>query len=295
MSGAPTNPPAPPPEPIGTRDADGFYVGYLPAPQGVARFARRSAEFLAALAVVIAVATAAAQRPPGRGEFHAGEASRITVTAYASPVPLCLWQDGQGVARWLLVVGERKFGTPEAFERLPLGAPTEAQGVVIAARGEASPGCFEFAAAQTGGAAATSRSEGAQPVAATERALGRRTLRGQIIDPKCHFGAMKPGEGKVHRACAVRCLSGGIPAVMMVRERDEASAATPSAPGERFVFYILLDIRDELANGAVLQYVAENVEITGETSRLVAPDGGAVGDDSLRVLRFDPGTIKRLP
>lgn len=295
MSGSPNNPPETAPEPMSTRDADALYVGYLPAPRGVARFARRSAECLAAVAVVVALATAAAQRPQGRGEFHAGEASRTTVTAYLSPIPLCLWEDNHGVARWLLVVGERKFGAPEAFERVALGAPTEAVGIVIAAPDGSSPGCFEFATEQPGEAGASSRIEGAKPAAATERALGRRTLRGQIIDPKCHFGAMKPGEGKVHRACAVRCLSGGIPAVLMVRERDEAAAASTGAPGERVAFYTLLDTRGELANHAVLDHVAENVEITGEASRLVAPDGNVVGDDSLRVLRFDPGTIRRLP
>ena len=36
------------------------------------------------------------------------------------------------------------------------------------------------------------------------------TLTGEIIDPKCYFGAMNPGYGKVHLSCAVRCISGGI-------------------------------------------------------------------------------------
>jgi methionine sulfoxide reductase heme-binding subunit len=35
-------------------------------------------------------------------------------------------------------------------------------------------------------------------------------LNGEIVDPKCYFGAMNPGQGKTHLSCAVRCISGGI-------------------------------------------------------------------------------------
>ncbi|MCX8473199.1 MAG: ferric reductase-like transmembrane domain-containing protein [Sediminibacterium sp.] len=35
-------------------------------------------------------------------------------------------------------------------------------------------------------------------------------LSGEIIDPKCYFGVMNPGEGKPHKACATLCISGGI-------------------------------------------------------------------------------------
>ncbi|BDD04722.1 hypothetical protein [Aureibacter tunicatorum] len=47
--------------------------------------------------------------------------------------------------------------------------------------------------------------------------LGETTLEGEIIDPKCYFGVMKPGRGRIHRSCAVRCLSGGIPPVFLIR------------------------------------------------------------------------------
>ncbi len=32
---------------------------------------------------------------------------------------------------------------------------------------------------------------------------------------------MKPGEGKAHRSCAARCLSGGIPPVLKVKKEGE--------------------------------------------------------------------------
>jgi hypothetical protein len=36
-------------------------------------------------------------------------------------------------------------------------------------------------------------------------ALGSVRLRGEIVDSKCYLGVMNPGNGKVHRDCAVRC------------------------------------------------------------------------------------------
>jgi hypothetical protein len=43
---------------------------------------------------------------------------------------------------------------------------------------------------------------------------------GEIVDSKCYFGVMNPGRGKVHRDCAVRCIAGGIPPALLVRDRD---------------------------------------------------------------------------
>ncbi|MGQ0626682.1 MAG: hypothetical protein ACT4PL_01115 [Phycisphaerales bacterium] len=54
--------------------------------------------------------------------------------------------------------------------------------------------------------------------------LGEVTLDGEIADPKCFLGAMKPGSGLTHKACAVRCLSGGITPVLVVRDATEAWA-----------------------------------------------------------------------
>ena len=50
--------------------------------------------------------------------------------------------------------------------------------------------------------------------------LGRHRLRGEIIDSKCFLGAMRPGQGKVHKACATLCLMGGIPPMFAVYRED---------------------------------------------------------------------------
>lgn len=76
---------------------------------------------------------------------------------------------------------------------------------------------------------------------------------GEIIDPKCWFGAMKPGEGKVHKSCAIRCISGGIPPVLRIKQN------------EKYVYFILESVGDENINVSVLEFVGELVTVQGLT------------------------------
>jgi hypothetical protein len=46
------------------------------------------------------------------------------------------------------------------------------------------------------------------------------SLTGELVDSKCYLGVMRPGVGKVHRGCAVRCLAGGVPPALLVRGGD---------------------------------------------------------------------------
>lgn len=77
-------------------------------------------------------------------------------------------------------------------------------------------------------------------------------LRGEIIDPKCYIGAMNPGQGKTHRSCAIRCISGGIMPMLVYREQGK----------EKYV--VILGINREPINEKVLPFVAEPVQITGQ-------------------------------
>ena len=58
------------------------------------------------------------------------------------------------------------------------------------------------------------------------------TLEGEIADSKCALGAMNPGVFKPHRACAIACLSGGIPPVLIVRQPGGAAATHYLLVGE---------------------------------------------------------------
>jgi hypothetical protein len=100
-----------------------------------------------------------------------------------------------------------------------------------------------------------------------------RTLRGEIVDSKCYLGVMNPGEFKTHKACAIRCISGGIPPVLVVR--------TPGAAPQH---YLLVDGDGGAVNRRVLDHVAEPLEITGRVTR----EGESL------VLWADPGAYRRV-
>jgi hypothetical protein len=93
-------------------------------------------------------------------------------------------------------------------------------------------------------------------------------VRGEIVDSKCYGGVMNPGRGKVHRDCAVRCLSGGIPPVLV--SENEAGDTT---------LYLLVDFDgSQLPREKFLDRVAEPVEIAGHLinrgdSKILAVDG----------------------
>lgn len=85
--------------------------------------------------------------------------------------------------------------------------------------------------------------------------LGSVTLAGEILDTKCWFGAMRPSEGKVHKACASLCIRGGLPPAFFVKDRSGQSALMIMTDGGG-------SYGDDL-----LPLVAEPVEINAQVAR----------------------------
>lgn len=78
----------------------------------------------------------------------------------------------------------------------------------------------------------------------------------EIIDPKCYFGAMNPGEGKPHRSCAIRCISGGIMPVIKMND------------GKNNSYAVLAKYNQTKPNKEVLDFIAEPVSIKGTLKRI---------------------------
>jgi hypothetical protein len=116
-------------------------------------------------------------------------------------------------------------------------------------------------------------SDGAQGTDAPYQSLGRQTLIGEIVDSKCFLGVMNPGQLTPHRACAIRCLSGGVPPVLLVRPKDGPA-----------IYLLLVSADGKPVNHQVLDLVAEPVEISGEVER----------QGELLILSADPATYRRI-
>jgi hypothetical protein len=101
------------------------------------------------------------------------------------------------------------------------------------------------------------------------------TVTGEIVDSKCYLGVMNPGQGKVHRDCAARCLSGGIPPIFVTTD------------GREQFLLVGLDGR-ALGRDALREFVAEPITIRGDLlqqgeSRLLKIDARTLHHSADRV------------
>ncbi len=195
-----------------------FYVGYLAAPKRTLRVIAIVSAISAALAVVIAGMLPLAHRDPGDAVWEDGRAQRFTGVVIAKPYAMLHLIESAGsipAATTLLVVEMGKFGGGR--RAMPAeGKVATLTGFLLRRDGrlmiELEPG-DEAIAIGAGHANVPA-----------EAALGVVEITGEMVDSKCWLGAMKPGDGRVHRECAMRCISGGIPP-MLVSEGPDGSLA----------------------------------------------------------------------
>jgi hypothetical protein len=234
---------------------DPFYVGYLPLPERDRGFLRR---FLpAALAAIagLGLAIARGQKDPGDGQWALHQEISLEGTVTVNPYAVLYTQDA-GVARAVLLVEEGKFGAAERMKPLA-GGYVKIRGTLLHRDGR---NMLEIADSD-GAVQAVARRTATIPAVETQ---GVRTLRGEVIDPKCYLGAMKPGGGKTHKACAELCMAGGIPPMLAVWEKGHE------------VFYLLEHADGTAANQEAAPFAGETVRLTGEVEQ----------HDDLRVLRI---------
>jgi len=247
---------------------DELYVGYLKkAPPGIARFVRRSALSLLAAAPLLAAWLAAAQSPLGTGVFEYATPRPFDGIVRATPYPrLEIERPGRGAGEAearssypLVTLG--KHGAAELARGLD-GRRSRLEGSLIY-RG--SDTMVEVVAVRA------TRDERIEKLPEVD--FGTVTVRGEIVDSKCYLGVMKPGNGKPHRACAALCIRGGIPPLLVVRDRHGASR-----------HLLLVDASGRSVNDRVLDRVAEPLEITGRLRR----------EGPIWLLAADPAGYRRL-
>jgi hypothetical protein len=255
-----------------------FYVGYLPkAPHPLARFVRRIVVGLGLLAVVVALILIVGQMPFANSVFEFGKLRNFEGTIETRPYPALLVarpgatgqsQAGPGqtaeeaeYSRYLLVA-PGKHGADDLVDGLD-GKQVRLQGQLIYREGgtmvEIAPGSIRQLDTGSAGQAAM-------------RDLGAVTLAGEIVDSKCYLGVMNPGQGKVHRDCAARCLSGGIPPIFVTANGGEQLLLV-SADG------------NAVGRDALREFVAEPLTIQGELLQR--------GDS--RLLKIDPQELRHMP
>jgi hypothetical protein len=237
---------------------DEFYIGWEDrAPAKIGSHVRRSVLFLLLIGMVVASALAAAQRMIGSSVFEWGKVKEFSGIFQSQPYPHLLVQrpgtaGGQRPYSSYYLVKPFKFGFDPKVVRHLDGVTVSLKGTLIY-RGnqtmiEVVGNSIEPVKASDSGSA---KSEPPEPVS-----LGQQTLVGEIVDSKCYLGVMNPGQLTPHRGCAIRCISGGIPPVLLVRKKDGAP-----------LYFLLVSREGKPVNKEVLGMVAEPVQIAGEVVR----------------------------
>lgn len=252
-----------------TSSPDEFYVGYLPMPRRLGVFVRIVSMCLIVIVVAMQVVLAVSQNDPGDGVYEFGTTTELSGKVMARPGPFLLVTGEDGAIDPVLVVGPTKTGAL-AWLNEHDGQFVRVAGTLIFRDGVT---VLELSANDDAIAAAQGLSPSLDVV---PRSVGAVTLRGEVIDPKCYFGSMKPGHGKVHKACATLCVRGGIPPVLW-------SVAADGSPR----YHLIVSGQDRPMNGQVLEYVGEIVDIEGEEFTL--------GQGALRILRVERGAISLRP
>jgi hypothetical protein len=238
--------------------SDTFYVGYLDAEAKTARRMKRVALALVVLAGAVATVLAIATGPFDRSTYEYATDREWQGRIEASPVPVL-------IATTHPVAGS-PFGTIERFPMVAQGKHGADRliagfdGVTVRMKGrrvlrqgttmiEVVPGTIDRVEPSL-------PLDGTPAPASTIEDLGLATFSGEIVDSKCFLGVMNPGRLEVHRACAIRCIAGGIPPMLFAREKDGREA-----------HLLLVDANGQPMNDRVLSLVARPVTISGRLER----------------------------
>ncbi|MFK7847516.1 MAG: hypothetical protein AB8G77_19650 [Rhodothermales bacterium] len=249
---------------------DDFYIGYLKqAPEGVRRFTKKTVIALLAGVMLVAVLLVLGQKAFYPSTFEFLQYKEFTGTFHSHPYPMLRVLDVNGngdipTYSHYYLVNEGKFGSQDLAQEYE-GQQVALEGTLIyrddQVMVEIKPGTIK------------SVSDAEPATSPAPQSLGTFTLAGEIVDSKCFLGVMNPGSQKPHRACATRCISGGVPPLFVAKDAEGKTS-----------YLALQSSNGSVVNQDVLEMVAEPLEITGEVFQV----------EDVLIFRADPATYKRL-
>lgn len=192
---------------------ESFFIGWADTPAADRRFFLRAGLGLTAAAGGLGYGLAALQAPPGNGQWDPDAVREWRGVVSAEPYAVLRTHDLGGGPRSALLSCLGKCGVAARIGALA-GVPVVVTGSLIQRGTHAMISVDEVGDW-------IRRDTTAQPDPALSfpapQALGEVSLVGEILDSKCWFGAMRPSNGKVHKACASLCIRGGIPPAFFAR------------------------------------------------------------------------------
>lgn len=209
------------------------------------------------------------QREAVNSSFDFGNPSKVVGVYHESPYPMLRVQLAENEFKEVVLLGFGKSGANPFLDKIRekvgdlSGKQLTIEGQLIYYNGKT---LLEIDDSQN----ITVTGKGSVSVS---RFLDEIEVEGEVIDPKCFFGVMKPGYGKIHRSCAALCISGGIPPVLA--STDENGNET---------YFLLTDLKGNPIHKDIVPYIGQPSLLSGEVSSL--------GD--WKTMKVDVAQIKKL-
>lgn len=243
-----------------------FFIGWAAVPTGLRAFLSLAAVVLLGAAAGVALAIAATQPDPGDGAVLGWEDDVPGVIVEEAYPLLYVTQTTGRLAAGSVVVMSALNKAGVAERTRPMAGRAVTASGLYTLRGEVVMLQLRFA-----DRGLLPRDAAPEPVPARED-LGRWRLTGEICDGKCYAGAMRPGAGISHKACAALCLLGEVPPVFVLAE---------PFMGEE---YLLVTSPDGRPVGP------ETINLAGA---LLSAEGAVERLGDLLIFRLDPSTARR--
>lgn len=242
---------------------DGFFIGWgKKLPKGLPSFLIIISLFVVGLFAGTAFSIVVTQDDPGDGAFRfdLGRQKLVgVITADPYPVLHVAASEEYPDGRSIMLSGPGKRGVMDQASKLD-GKVAEVRGVLLK-RGDLDM-------IQVRGRMRSM--EAIVPHEVITKSLGKWQLSGEICDGKCYAGAMRPGNGLAHKACANLCLVGGVPAVFVSKGEIEGTS-----------FFMLADSEGNVVDDELYNLTAILLTAQGEVERRGA----------LNVFKIDLSTV----
>ena len=234
-----------------------FFVGYQEdRDKGVFKESRKFLVLSLILLMISALVFAITQNEFKNSTFELTEFSKVTGTYFENPYPILQVNVG-GLEKDILLLGFGKSGVNPYLADIREDQP-ELDGSILSIEGNLiyynGKTLLQITDKEK---ILLVKNPSASRIPKTEIVAADVEITGEIVDPKCYFGVMKPGYGKIHRSCAVRCISGGIPPVLA--SVDDSNKTS---------YYLITDETGNPLHKEILEHVGKPSILKGEVVKI---------------------------
>nr|WP_298791278.1 hypothetical protein [uncultured Allomuricauda sp.] len=235
---------------------DEFYIGYVDhLGEGTKRTTKRFVLSAIGILLLGAILFGFFQKEAANSAFDFNAPTKVSGTYQEAPYPMLRVKLGEDTFKNVLLLGFGKFGANSYLDDIKQkegnlnGKHLTIEGNLIYYNGKT---LLEIDDSQKISLTNSKVKDYVLP-----EVMGKQKLTGEIVDPKCYFGVMKPGYGKIHRSCAALCISGGIPPVLVTSDNNTLSE-----------YFLLTDLKGNPIHKDILPYIGQPSLLSGEVEKM---------------------------